>query len=49
MFSAHIFNPLSSALAAETATRVGGSSHRIGEPDMALQTASVPIYRGALR
>ena len=49
MFDARNFLPLSSAVAGETVTRVGGSLLTIGVPDMAHRTASFPIYRGVLR
>jgi len=49
MFDARNFIPLSSAVAGETATRVGGSLPSIGVPNMAHRTASFPIYRGVLR
>ena len=49
MFDARTFLPLSSAVAGETATRVGGSLLTIGVPSMAHRTASLPIYRGVLR
>ena len=49
MFDARNFFPLSSAVAGETATRVGGILLTIGMPDMAHRTASFPIYRGVLR
>jgi hypothetical protein len=49
MFDARNFPPLSSAVAGETATRVGGSLLTIGVPNMAHRTASFPIYRGVLR
>ena len=49
MFDARNFIPLSSAVAGETAVRVGGSLRVIGVPGMAHRTASFPIYRGNLR
>jgi hypothetical protein len=49
MFDARNSIPLSSAVAGETATRVGGSLRVIGLPGMAHRTASFPIYRGNLR
>ena len=49
MFDARKFIPLSSAVADETAVRVGGSLLSIGEPGMAHRTASFPIYRGVMR
>ncbi len=49
MFDARNFLPLSSAVAGETGTRVGGSLLTIGVPDMAHRTAPFPIYRGVLR
>jgi hypothetical protein len=48
MFDACNFSPLSSAVAGETAARVGGILI-IGVPGMAHRTASFPIYRGVLR
>jgi hypothetical protein len=41
--------PLSTAFAAGTVARVGGSRPGIGTLDMAHRTASFPIYRGVLR
>jgi hypothetical protein len=49
MFDARNFLPFSSAVAGETAVRVGGSLRVIGVPGMAHRTASFPIYRGSLR
>jgi hypothetical protein len=49
MFDARNFLPLSSAVAGETVTRVGGRLLTIGVPGMAHRTASSPIYRGVLR
>jgi len=48
MFDARNNFPLSSAVAGETAARVGGILI-IGVPGMAHRTASFPIYRGVLR
>jgi hypothetical protein len=41
--------PLTSAIAGETAVRIGGSLRLIGAPGMAHRTDSFPIYRGNLR
>jgi len=49
MLDARQLLPLSSAVAGETAARVGGSLRMIGVPGMAHRTASYPIYRGILR
>jgi hypothetical protein len=49
MFDARNLLPLSSAVAVETAARVGGSLRVIGMPGMAHRTASFLIYRGNLR
>jgi len=49
MFDACNFSPLSSAVAGETAARVGGILPIIGVPGMGHRTALFPIYRGVLR
>jgi hypothetical protein len=49
MFDAPNFLSLSSAVAGETGTRVGGRLLTIGVPGMAHRTAPFPIHRGILR